>query len=91
MANPEHRHPLVRYETEGDSSGHGALSGAGGPGGAGHPIPASTTLPLTAALEAFASGIRGKGGEEFGLALGVEIVRLLGECEVQLPPRGDIT
>ena len=86
-------HPLVRYETGGDSSGGGALGGPGGfsgPGGAGHPIPASPTLPLTAALEAFASGIRGKGGEGFGLALGVEIVRLLGECEAQLPPRGDV-
>ncbi len=78
-------HPLVRYETGGDSSGGGGL---GGPGGAGHPITVSPTLPLTAALEAFASGIRGKGGEGFGLALGVEIVRLLGECEAQLPPRG---
>jgi predicted dehydrogenase len=81
-------HPLMRYETGGDSSGGGAL---GGPGGVGHPIPASPTLPLTAALEAFASGIRGEAGEEFGLALGVEIVRLLGECEAQLPPRGGVS
>ncbi len=81
-------HPLVRYETGVDFSGPGVLSGAGGLGGTGHPIPVAPTLPLTAALEAFASGIQGKGGEGFGLALGVEIVRLLGECEAQLPPRG---
>lgn len=72
--------PLMRYETKGGFSAHGSLDGPG------RPIPVDSTLPLTAALETFASGIRGNVGGEFGLSLGVNIVRVLSECEAVLVP-----
>lgn len=72
--------PLMRYETKGGFSAHGSLDGPG------RPIPVDSILPLTAALETFASGIRGNVGGEFGLSLGVDIVRILSECEAVLVP-----
>jgi hypothetical protein len=72
------RHPLP----SGWSGGPPALEGPG------EPVPFRYEPPLTAALKAFARGIRGESLENFGVDLGVEIVRLLNEAERQLPPEG---
>jgi predicted dehydrogenase len=58
--------------------------------GPGEPVPHDYEPPLTAALRAFARGIRGESLEKFGVGLGVEIVRLLAEAEHQLRPEGGL-
>ncbi|MEE9276526.1 MAG: hypothetical protein V3V62_14570, partial [bacterium] len=55
------------------------------PPGAGRPAPVSDALPLTCAVEAFAAAIRGESREGLGLALAVEVVRVLTACDAALP------
>lgn len=74
---------LVRHPAPGDwEGGPPALEGPG------EPVPHDYEPPLTAALRAFARGIRGESLENFGVGLGVEVVRLLAEAERQLRPEG---
>ncbi|MEK6710852.1 MAG: Gfo/Idh/MocA family oxidoreductase [Nitrospinota bacterium] len=74
-------HKLVRHE--------GAFAGDPPPfpEGPGAPLPVEEGLPLTRAVEAFARGVRGESLENFGVGLGVEVVRLLVACEEMLPRR----
>jgi predicted dehydrogenase len=71
--------PLVRFPP---------LSCAGWPDGTGGgtPVPVSRELPLERAMARFAAGIRGDltGHPEFGLALGVDVVRVLAEADAFL-------
>ncbi len=52
--------------------------------GEGEPLPVDSTLPLTAAVQTFIDGIRGISTEGFGVDLGVDVVRVLRDCDVAL-------
>lgn len=49
--------------------------------GPGLPVPVPADLPLTRVVRTFIDGLRGGSRESFGVGLGVQVVRVLSECQ----------
>ncbi len=60
---------------------HPAQGGVALPEGAGRPVPVETEFPLTRAVRSFVAAIEARATTHSSLALGVDVVGVLAECE----------